>query len=46
MKFNLYIPSKVELENWERHAEADNRSLSQFIRLAVNEKVRKLEEKQ
>lgn len=44
MKFNLYISSPLIKESWEKYAELDNRSLSQFIRLAVEEKIQRMRE--
>lgn len=41
-KFNLYYTSEKEKEEWERFAEKDNRSLSQFIRIAVWEKIHRM----
>lgn len=44
MKFNLYIPSEQEKKEWEKYAKKDNRSLAQFIRLAVREKINRMKE--
>ena len=43
MKFNLYIPDAKTKRKWEKYAQLANRSLSQFIRLAVNEKIQRME---
>lgn len=42
MKFNLYLTSQREKEEWEKYADKDNRSLSQFIRIAVWEKIHRM----
>jgi hypothetical protein len=46
IKFNLYIPSKQEKKKWERYARKDNRSLSQFIRIAVQEKIARMRQQE
>ena len=43
MKFNLYIPDVKTRRKWEKYAKKSQRSLSQFIRLAVNEKIQRME---
>lgn len=41
-KLNLYIPNEHEKEQWKKYASKDQRSLSQFIRLAVRERIRQM----
>ena len=45
MKFNLYIPNQLVKDEWEKYADIDSRSLAQFIRLAVDEKIQRMKEK-
>lgn len=46
MKFNLYIPDTKTKKRWQRYARYSQRTLSQFIRLAVEEKIRQIEEEE
>jgi len=39
MKYNLYLQSTQQKKLWERWAKEDGRSLAQFIRMAVSEKI-------
>ena len=41
-RMNLYLPSEREREEWERWAAKEKRSLSQFIRMAVQFYIRHL----
>lgn len=43
MKFNLYIPHVRVLEKWQIYADQDKRSVSDFIRIAVEEKIDRME---
>lgn len=43
MKYNLYIPTTQQKTLWEKWAKRDGRSLAQFIRLAVAEKIERME---
>ena len=41
MKFNLYVPHQDTLDRWTKYAKKESRSLSQFIRNAVNVYIRR-----
>ena len=43
MKYNLYLQSTQQKRLWERWAKEEGRSLAQFIRLAVAEKIVRME---
>lgn len=45
MKFTLYIPNDKLYKKWKEFAKKEGMSLALFIRLAVNEKIQRLEEK-
>lgn len=45
MKFNLYIPTAQEKKLWEEYAQLDHRSLAEFIRVAVREKIQTMKGK-
>lgn len=47
MKFNLYVPHQQLLDKWQKEADKEGRSLSQFIRRAVDYyiQLKKLKEK-
>lgn len=36
MKFNLYLPHQQVLDRWKMEADKEGRSISQFIRRAVD----------
>jgi hypothetical protein len=43
VKLNLYIPSEQERKTWEDYAAREQRSLSNFIRTAVHEKIQRMD---
>jgi len=46
VKLNLYIPSEETRKEWESYAALEQRSLSQFIRVAVHEKIQRMQAEQ
>lgn len=46
MKFNLYIPTQQEKDEWELYAAKTHRSLSQFVRLAVMKEIKRIKKKE
>jgi len=45
-KLNLYIPHPNVKKKWEEYAKKEKRTLSQFIRIAVDEKIQRMEEEE
>lgn len=46
MKYNLYIPTEKEKQRWEEYAKRDSRTLASFIRLAIREKMNRMDEEE
>jgi hypothetical protein len=43
-KLNLYIPHPSVKDKWQQYADKEKRTLSDFIRLAVDEKIQRMED--
>lgn len=45
-RFNLYIPTIQERLRWEKYANKARRSLSDFIRMSVYEKIQRMKQEE
>ena len=43
-KLNLYVPHPMVKELWEQYAAKEKRTLSNFVRVAVEEKMNRMDE--